>query len=187
MIGVKKQIQFIEKNYDRIASNLVKFDMHKSLDKRVKELVPHYYQKNNQLFMIVNNQRMRCYCSDISGLIQLILLTELRIKSKVVYGEYNGSGNIFSKAKYNKHAWLELSDGTIVDGSYEQFQTEANQEPIRLKIVRPKDKMYSNWKKDTWEEPEGEPLEYIIEAFSKHYSERLAKKQYKFWHHRELK
>lgn len=179
-MNIEEQINYIEENYDRIFSDLKKFDMFKRSKAKNAQLIPTYIQEGKKLIMIVNRQEMRCYCSDISGLIQLDL-QQVGVKAKVVYGTYEGSGKRFSNARFDRHAWLELEDGTIVDGSYIQFQPENKKNPILLKIVRPTDKLFKNFKKDEWKDPEEEPLPYIIEAKNRKYSQRQAEKENAFW------
>lgn len=178
-------IKYVEENYDRIFDDLKKFDMFKRSHAKKSPLIPHLQIRKGRLFMIVNQQHMRSYCSDISGLIQLALLEELDVKSKVVYGEFNGSGKRFSNARFNRHAWVELGDGTIIDGSYIQYQPENKKNPIRLKIVKPDDKFYKNYEKSERELPEETPLPYIIEAKNKKYSKIQEAKEYKYWHGRK--
>ena len=187
MISVESQCLFIQENFDNIFSNLKKFDMFKRSKAKKAPFIPSLMQRSNRLLMIVNQQEMRSYCSDISGLIQLHLLNELSIESKVVYGEYIGTRKRFSHAKLGKHAWVELSDGTIVDGSYIQFQPKNTKNPKLLKIIRPSDAEYGNYKKSNYEEPELKPLPYIIEAYNRKYSQRQADKENAYWRGSSLK
>ena len=181
MIPIESQLLFIQENFDTIFSNLKKFDMFKRSKAKNAPLIPTFMQKGMKLLMIVNQQEMRSYCSDISGLIQFYLLKELSVESKVVYGEYTGTRKRFSEARWGKHAWVELSDGTIVDGSYIQFQPKSTKNPKLLKIIRPSDSEYNNYKKSDYEESELKPLPYIIEAYSKKYSQTQADKENANW------
>lgn len=180
-LQIDEIIKIVKENYPKIQSDLKKFDMFKRSKAKKAPFIPTYMQKGNKFIMIVNKQEHRSYCSDISGLIQLYLLENHNVKSKVMYGKYVGSGKTFSHAKWDAHAWVELDDGTIIDGSFIQFQSEKKEDPILLKIVRPDDPLHKSFKKSEWQEPELEPLPYIIEARNRKYSELQAIKENKYW------
>lgn len=169
-IVASDEIKLIEDNYELIFDDLKRFDAYKD-HYDPKKIVPNYYRKGMRIFEIVNNQEKTHYCSDISGLIQLFL-QERGIKCKVVYGYFKGYGARFNRGLWDatnrrQHAWVELGDGTIIDGAFRQFNSPKTKiENLKLlNIVKKSDTNFKDYQKeDFMGEPELTALPYIVNA-----------------------
>ncbi len=142
---------------------------------------PKYYLKGYERIMIMNGRRFRSYSYDISGIIQNYLYNMVGVACKIVYGKFKGSGERYARSRFGRHCWVELPDGTIIDGAYAKFQPRTKKNPIPLKILRKGDKMYSKYVKSN-DEPTEKPSLYIKRILKTPYSIKMAREEWEYWH-----
>jgi len=86
------------------------------------------------------------YCGEISSRIYDFVKKEFGDRAGVqIEGHFMGEGAKYSTDQHGDHVWVVLSDGTIVDGAYKQYQDPSLKRRKRLRFVKPTDPEYADY------------------------------------------
>ena len=86
------------------------------------------------------------YCGEISSRIYDFVKKEFGDRAGVtIEGHFMGEGAKHSTDKSGDHMWVVLADGTIVDGSYKQYQDPSMKKRKRIRFVKPTDPEYADY------------------------------------------
>jgi len=86
------------------------------------------------------------YCGEISSRIYDFVKKEFGSRAGVtIEGHFMGEGAKYSTDDKGDHMWVVLADGTIVDGSYKQYQDPSLKRRKRIRFVKPTDSEYAEY------------------------------------------